>query len=44
MDDKDGDFLDAVEEALHESWMRGDVTNTFRNHFIETIKTERDWL
>ena len=42
--DKDGEFLDQVEQMLHDAWMNGDVTNTFRDHFIDTLITERDWL
>ena len=44
MIDKDGLFLDNLEEVLHDAWMEGEVTNEFRNKMVETIQELRDWL
>jgi hypothetical protein len=42
--DKDGVFLDHIEDFLHDEWMEGNVTNEFRDHFIKIIFEVRDWL
>lgn len=42
--DKDGAFLDKFEDEVHQAWLDGDITNTFRNFLFKQIQEMRDWL
>lgn len=42
--DKDGLFLDEIENMTHEWFGDGDITNTMRSKMMDIIQELRDWL
>lgn len=44
MIDKDGVFIDRLENDVWYAWKEGQITNEFRNKMVDVIQEVRDWL